>query len=554
MKKKAPLPVKPERPLKPTVPERTPVMADPWIGKVLDGRYQIIEMIGRGGMGTVYRAEHVGISKSVAVKLFSPRASNISSGQKRFSREAFACARVDHPNCVVISDFGTLEDGTLFIAMELLRGISLNELLKKEVRLKVARAIHIIRHILCGLSAAHQSGIVHRDLKPQNIVIVERLEDKEFAKILDFGLAKLVGSALEDEGGGKLTGVDTTFGTPKYIAPEQATGKDLDHRADLYSVSVIFYELLAGRPPFLAENPMKLVLKHTTEPVPYIREFTPDADVPEELENLIRAGLAKHPDGRMSSADEYIAALDNFVKPKDELAVSEVLLPTNKMDPISREVTSIDVQVDSSQRVSRSRKRKIVVAAVSILGLLVLIRLISAVVGGPESAQPSEQEAVKAVPAVEKEDTGASPDVEGDPLARVPGLDRAEGLLESRRGSGEAENTLKDLLKKYPNNALVCYTLGRLFYHRPWPKEAMKYYRMAIERHPSYREDPELIAHAIEWLTSRSGRHAATSLLLQDIGPPAIPHLASVATTDRNPVRRRRAAAVLEKLNRSDSP
>lgn len=571
---------------KPTVAARKPGSGDPWIGQVLDQRYRIIELLGRGGMGTVYKAEHIGISKPVAVKLFSPRTSNITSGQKRFSREAFASARVEHPNCVVVSDFGTLEDGSLYIAMELLRGIPLNELIKAEGPLEVARALRIVKHILAGLEAAHESGIVHRDLKPHNVILIEWLGDKDFAKILDFGLAKLMGSALEDEGGGKLTAVDTTFGTPKYMAPEQATGKEIDHRADLYSVSVILYELIAGRPPFVHDNPVKLVMMHATEPIPPLAKWIPDNRVPRAVEELILTGLSKKPKDRMGTATEYLAAIDHLLeltedrnRPKGrEISGNPVLspppaavghgrqavatVPDNESSggPVGESkskalVRSLERLTGSVKSLAsyRSSKKKYAIFVLFIVAVIILANLMSSE-DAPRETSPSLPSTAKAL--MEKVRSQVATDSkpptaeEGEPLAQVPGFEEALQLVGQRRKSRAAEKILRTLHKKHPSNALICYTMGGLFYERPWPKEAMKYYRKAIELYPPYREDTTIIGRAVELLTSTSGYYAAAVLLEQVIGEPAIPSLKIAAESDRNEVKRRRAAAILEKLDK----
>ncbi|HTM22332.1 MAG TPA: serine/threonine-protein kinase, partial [Kofleriaceae bacterium] len=235
----------------------------------------MVRLLGRGGMGRVYEAIHVGIGKSVAVKVLAAGGSPVIGDKKRFEREAYATGRMEHPNCVVVSDFGALADGTLFLAMELLRGEALDKLLERERRLPAARALHILRHVLRGLEHAHGRGVVHRDLTTRNIYLVDHLGDRDFAKVLDFGLAKLIDSQAES-GGGKLTAAGVTFGTPRYMSPEQILGKPVDHRTDLYAASVILFEMVAGRLPFVADDMQQVLMKHVTNPPPRIREVAPD--------------------------------------------------------------------------------------------------------------------------------------------------------------------------------------------------------------------------------------------------------------------------------------
>ncbi len=280
------------------------------IGEVIDKRYRITGVLGRGGMGTVFRAEHVTIRREVALKLLHPTFSKIREIGRRFEREAFAAGRVDHPNCVTASDFGELEDGTLFLVMELLEGDSLATLIERHGRIAPRRALHITRHVLRGLAAAHSAGVVHRDIKPDNIILGERDGDPDFARILDFGIAKLVGEAEAEAGGEKLTQAGVAFGTPHYLSPEQALGKPVDPRADLYSVSAVLHEMLTGAPPFDAEDKLQVLAMHATAPVPRLSDTAPNLSVPTAVEELVRRGLGKTPGDRFDSAEEYLAAIE----------------------------------------------------------------------------------------------------------------------------------------------------------------------------------------------------------------------------------------------------
>lgn len=283
------------------------------IGTVIDRRYRITGLLGRGGMGSVYRAEHVRIRRPVAVKLLHPGYGQVEEIARRFEREAFATGRIDHPNIVIVSDFGELDDGTLYLVMELLNGVSLGDIMVDEKQLAPRRALRIIKHVLRGLGHAHASEIIHRDIKPENVLLVEHAGEQEFAKILDFGIAKLVGEAEAEEGGEKLTQAGVAFGTPAYISPEQATGSNIDHRADIYSLSVMLYEMLIGRAPFVADDKMKLLAMHVTKPVPPFDQVAPELGLSPALERLIGRGLEKDPADRYQSTAEYISAIDQYL-------------------------------------------------------------------------------------------------------------------------------------------------------------------------------------------------------------------------------------------------
>ncbi|MBW2189977.1 MAG: serine/threonine protein kinase [Deltaproteobacteria bacterium] len=261
-------------------------------------------------MGCVYLAEHIAIHRPLALKLLHPEVEGIDGISERFQREAFAIGRVDHPNCVNVSDFGQLEDGTLYMVLEVLDGVPLFDLLDTEHRLGWRRALHIARHVLSALAYAHDAGIVHRDVKPENVILVEQDGDRDFAKILDFGIAKLFDDAHVEAGVTGLTQLGVTIGTPTYIAPEQAFGQAVDARADLYALSIMLFEMIAGAPPFEAEVVIALLTMHATADVPRFCDVAPDVRVPPGVEAMIRRGLEKKQEDRIQSAVEYIAQID----------------------------------------------------------------------------------------------------------------------------------------------------------------------------------------------------------------------------------------------------
>ena len=308
------------------------------VGQIIDKRYQITNVLGRGGMGTVYRAEHVRLRRPIALKLLHPSFKSLPEIGRRFEREAFAAARLDHPNCVSVSDFGELEDGTLFLAMEIIDGVSLGDLIDDHGAIEPARALHIISHVLRGLSHAHQAEIVHRDVKPENVILIDQAGDQSFAKILDFGIAKLRGAALEDEGGEKLTQAGVAFGTPIYISPEQASGSEVDQRADLYSTSCMLFEMLTGTPPFHHDDRLKILSMHLARTPPSLGEVNPQLLGDDELNALVQKGLQKQPEDRYKSADEYLAAVQRYLsRPVAPPPVAAKPAPTTA--PVAAHVT-----------------------------------------------------------------------------------------------------------------------------------------------------------------------------------------------------------------------
>jgi eukaryotic-like serine/threonine-protein kinase len=296
------------------VPRDSPIPVDgdgeELLGMVIDGRYRLEATLGRGGMGLVYRAAHLTLRRQVAVKILHPSLAASPDVRNRFEREALAVGKIDHPNCVSVYDSGRLRDGSLYLAMELLDGKSLADVLENEGQVAPGRALHILAHMLRGLSHIHQAQLIHRDIKPENIFLIRQGEDVDFAKILDFGIAKPMGTSDIDDGV-KLTQAGMAFGTPIYMAPEQALGNPMDGRADLYAASVLAYEMLCGQPPFYSEDKLEVMSMHTAKPVPPMRKrlIKGGKPVPSSIERLIIRGLTKKPSERYANADVYLAAV-----------------------------------------------------------------------------------------------------------------------------------------------------------------------------------------------------------------------------------------------------
>lgn len=286
----------------------TPDTDDPLIGTVIADRYRLLRRVGEGGMGAVYEGEHVGLRKRVAVKFLHAELSRIPDVVARFEREAIAAANLDHPNVVAAHDFGKTADGQFYLVLDFVEGGSLRDLLDTEKRLPPARALHIARHIAAALHRAHSVGIVHRDLKPENVVLVEREGDRDFAKVIDFGIAKIAPGKLGEKGSA-LTQAGMVFGTPEYMAPEQALGAKIDHRADLYSFGVMVFEMLVGQRPFTDDDVMTLLGKHMTAPPPLASTLVPPGTLPPSVDSVLARMLAKSPSERYGSALEFVQAL-----------------------------------------------------------------------------------------------------------------------------------------------------------------------------------------------------------------------------------------------------
>jgi serine/threonine-protein kinase len=284
---------------------------DSYIGRDIGGKYQIVQKIGSGGMGAVYKAAQPNIGRPVAIKILHSKLVNRKDLVSRFSREAKALAHLSHPNTVKVFDDGELEDGSLYIVMEFLEGKNLNQTVRSGGPMPVERALPILIQVCGALEEAHSHGIIHRDLKPENIFLCNQGGLKDFPKVLDFGLAKVTDKEMRP-GSIILTQEGMVFGTPEFMSPEQAQGKTLDARSDIYSLATILYEVLTGKLPFDARSPMEFIQHHVmTKPI-LLDERVPGLAFPPGLADVLARALAKDPDHRYQTAAEFSAALEPF--------------------------------------------------------------------------------------------------------------------------------------------------------------------------------------------------------------------------------------------------
>lgn len=491
---------------------------DPLAGTVLDDRYLLHECLGEGGMGSVYRATHVLMGKPVAVKLIHSELAHIEDITKRFEREAKSSSRLSDPHCITVTDFGRTNDGTLFLVMELLEGEPLDVRLEKEGRIQPGEALRITGQILKGLIHAHEQGVVHRDLKPENVHLVTHGDETDFVKILDFGIAKL---ALGSGEGESLTRSGVVFGTPKYLSPEQALGDEVDHRADLYAVGIMLYEMLTGMPPFVADSAMDTLSMHLTADPPLLSDT---GDFPRGIQEIIEKAMAKRPADRYASAEDFLAAV--------EAVDPEGPPPSGVQEVISR------LSGRTTTTGSASRKKSGGGGVVAVVIVLLLL------VGGAAAGyflwwKPSREQ----LPSDKVGDLGPKT----RPVKEM--LDLADSQI--RDGNpAEAVITAKEVLVLSPNLPPAHLVLGHALFLSGERPAAMEEYEKAMRLDGELAADVRLNENLREGLQWKTSREASAVLLARHGGEEGVKFLADLcnsALTDGEVRRDVRAALVTEK-------
>ncbi len=359
-----------------TIASSTP--SDPLIGRVIDGRYRVQSRIGQGGMGAVYRVEHVAMGKVAAMKILHPSLSQEAEVVRRFRREAEAVSRLSHPNTVQVFDFGQSQ-GSMYLVMELIRGEDLGALLRRDGALPWQRLGPILSQVLDALAEAHELGIIHRDIKPENLLIARTRDGRDLVKVLDFGLAKL----RDVEELNAVTGRGTVIGTPYYMSPEQIRAEDLDARSDLYSLGALAYRALTSEHPFAAATPVAVLTQHLTTPLEAPTVRAPSREIPPAAEAIVMRAMEKQREDRYQSAEAMRAAV-----------VSAIADPSNAVSPhegsrhdIDRRLSDAGVSgvsaVGAAERLKRedfdSYERSLRVRRYIALSLVPLILLCAAV-------------------------------------------------------------------------------------------------------------------------------------------------------------------------------
>jgi serine/threonine-protein kinase len=588
-----------------------PPTCDELVGKLIDGRYRILGRVGEGGVGVVYRADHIQLRRPVAVKMLHALFATYPEFRLRFEREALAASKASHPACVAVLDFGDFE-GRPYLVMEFVEGRLLSERLA-EGPLPPAHAALLTREILRGLRHTHELGIVHRDLKPGNIMLCEPARTGSQVKLLDFGLAKHLGHG--DPGSSTLTQVGSVFGTPGYISPEQALGLAVDARSDLYSLGVVLFEMVCGQRPFVSDDQLHVIRAHIATPAPRARALRPELGP--ALDAVIARALEKERAERFQTADDFSQALaraaeaDGVLRvgdadarpapgsaavdrgvPRTSAAAPEPTEPAGPVDAPGR-VRATPAPTPPPIAAARSRRgarTALAGGAVVVLAAAVILGLVAAswmrdlsparrpapphpglgptAAGGTRPAGPhgaartpgtpprhvTPKDAPRAAPpretaarAAASAPAPAAP-APASPEPASPEVRRAEADL----AAGRIESAIRrarHVAGKQRQDPRPHLVLGHAYFRKGWHNDAIEEFRKAVRLDPAVRGEAAMLHAAVGCLARRGAAPKARTFLVHTVGAPAIPALRE-GLTHRDQDVRRRAGDALAKLER----
>jgi len=482
--------------------------AESLLGTVISGRYRIEKLLGEGGMGAVYQAEHTHMRKRLAVKVLHAEMSRLPEVVARFEREAMAAAHIDHPNVATATDFGKLEDGSFFLVLEYVEGKSLRDAIAVGP-LEVGRAMRVLRQIAAALQRAHVLGIVHRDLKPENVMLIDRDGEPDFVKVLDFGIAKVpVAELSRDEhnragpAGQALTQLGMVYGTPEYMAPEQALGQNVTPSADIYALGVMTYEMLAGERPFDHESKVTLLGMHVTAPVPPFSQKAPGVIIPPDVQNIVFHMLEKESAHRFRDAKELIDALDGIwlasygVVPSANPGSTANPRPSLVSSP--REVfgshpdASGPLPLPSGEMpqlpLRKQSPKLLVLAGLGVMGLIAVAFLVVMLVG---TGKKSGDESADAAAGAGGETAQGAAGGKGGDTGLETQVAAALDLVEKGDANAAIEK-LVPLEKEHPERADVHRALQKAYAATKNPKESLREAELWLELEPTAIDDLRL--------------------------------------------------------------
>lgn len=496
---------------------------DPLLNQVLEERYLVERLIGEGAMGRVYLASHVHMHKHVAIKVLHRELSTIPEYLQRFEREAQAAAHIEHPHVAGATDFGKLPDGSVYLVLEYVEGRPLSELIS-EGPLELARVLDLGAQVASALQEAHRRGIVHRDLKPDNLLLLAS-EAADHVKVLDFGIAKVAPGA--NESSPSITQLGVVYGTPEYMAPEQALGQAVDERADIYALGVIVYEMLTGRRPYLGPS-AGLLGQQLAHPLPKMSSVA-KVRVPAAVEQLVVEMLSPDPKLRLPSAQEALRQIDalSLALTEGRLAGatgrSSTLLSTG-LDEFTTRIERVTrnlgppVKQAVNSRVSRAAVLAVGFGVLGLLGAVVLIRVLGTSNPAPETVR-QEAAPLDIPPAIDED------------LESVRRLDPAvEEALKSARAGGAAE--LASLAERYPSEGIVLAELALAYAKERRYEEALEAVDDALALDPKLNESPKMWGALFRAAQASKSRSATFRLLTGPMGAAGVGIIYDLARTE----------------------
>ncbi|MAC28940.1 MAG: hypothetical protein CMN31_07730 [Sandaracinus sp.] len=553
------------------VHRKLPAEDDPLLGRVLEQRYRVEQLLGAGGVGVVYRAEHTGLRRPVALKVLRHGYEDIETMLRRFEREAKVLSQLSHPNVVALTDYGVAEK-VPYLVMELLEGLTLEELLREEGPPPPEVAIEIVRSIVRGLAFAHQRGVLHRDLKPGNVFLQRLPDDPYHVKLLDFGLAKILVPLEGDEEEPTLTQSGMVVGTPAYMSPEQASGARVDARSDIYSAGVVLFELLAGKVPFESRRRTDLLRAHMMEPVPDPEALRPGLTLAPELQALLLRCLAKEPGERYRDGAALVEAFDAL---PEEAARYEAPADREQTRPVSVRSLADAHGAPAPLRPPSSWAPWLAFGVfVLVLGAFLLrdragegaepVTSGAAEEGARETSE-SQPEApprdAPEPPAESAESAETAPPAEPvapalretarDPFdapmpARLEAL--AERLLAAPNLDRETHRRMRVYQRMHPDDPRPSLVLAHDFVDRGAWEQALERYRLAQSRSPLARHDPRMLADLVRAAQIDAHAEEAAGTVEAIFGADALPAVTEALARTENRARRARLRALRERL------
>ncbi len=494
--------------------------SDLGVGHVVADRYRIVGKLGTGGIGIVYRAAQLPLERPVAVKVLHDDLLSLEELRARFEREARVLSALTHPHVVSISDYG-IDGDRPFLVMELLEGRTLEEVVRGDP-MEPERALSIGRQILLGLAFAHAKGIAHRDLKPANVFLSRMPDGTEHAKLLDFGLARMVQNDGDIDDQPTLTTRGVVFGTPAYMSPEQASGSPADERSDVYSAAVLLFELLAGRRPFVGDTRAELLRAHLAAPVPRLSSIRPELRLDPALAKVIDVAMAKEPNDRFPDARDMLAAFDAidpplaWTIPFDQISEA----PTQRIVYGSEDISEAPTQYAGEPVEPLGEKRS--ARPFVLLGLLA-VALVLLVVLWPAISERLSLGIIR----VEPGDASPAGVAARDPWAEPPPEPLTPFLRMVEEGHVfEDQSELRQLFllaREMEDDARPRLLLGHLFIAKGWVGPGIRRYELALQLDPSVRGDPRLLANVVDAAARETTHERAVQLIERNYGHEALP-------------------------------